>query len=120
MDHSTAHLIEFSENPLEIETIESKFTQDEKEKSLAKGESFMHHKEQQSLSDYFKKIEKVILNYDKVLLFGPTSAKKELFNILSEDHRFEKIKMYVKETDKMNAHQRQSFINEHFSSPLYK
>jgi stalled ribosome rescue protein Dom34 len=120
MDHSTAHLIEFSENPFEIITIESKFTHEEKEKSLAKGESFMHHKEQQLLSDYFKKIAKVILNYDKVLLFGPTNAKVELFNLLSEDNRFEKIKMCIKETDKMNAYQRQNFITEHFSSPLYK
>jgi stalled ribosome rescue protein Dom34 len=120
MDHSTAYLIEFSENPFEIETIESKFTHEEKVKSLAKGESFMHHKEQQLLSDYFKKIAKVILNYDKVLLFGPTNAKAELYNLLSEDNRFEKIKICIKETDKMDAHQRQNFINEHFSSPLYK
>jgi stalled ribosome rescue protein Dom34 len=120
MDHSTAHLIEFSENPFEIITIESKFTHEEKEKSLAKGESFMHHKEQQLLSNYFKKIAKIILNYDKVLLFGPTNAKAELFNLLSEDNRFEKIKMCIKETDKMNAYQRQNFITEHFSSPLYK
>jgi hypothetical protein len=119
MDHSTAHLMEFSETPFEIETIESKFTHEEKEKSLTKGESFMHHKKQQLLSEYFKKISKVILNYDKVLLFGPTNAKSELFNLLSEDNRFVKIKMCIKETDKMNAHQRQNFINEHFSSPLY-
>ncbi len=120
MDHSIAHLMEFSETPFEIETIESKFTHEEKEKSLAKGESFMHHKEQQLLSDYFKKIAKFILNYNKVLLFGPTNAKTELYNLLSEDNRFVKIKIHVKETDKMNAHQRQNFINEHFSSPLYK
>ena len=120
MDHSTAHLMKFSETPFEIETIESKFTHEEKEKKLAKGESFMHHKEQQMQSDYFKKIAKVILIYDKVLLFGPTNAKSELFNLLAEDNRFVKIKICIKDTDKMNAHQRQDYINEHFSSPLYK
>ncbi|WP_310556955.1 hypothetical protein [Flavobacterium sp.] len=120
MDYSTAHLMEFSETPFEIETIESKFTHEEKEKKLAKGESFMHHKEQQMHSDYFKKIAKFILNYDKVLLYGPTNAKTELFNILRDDNRFAKIKIHIKETDKMNAHQRQTFMNEHFSSPLYK
>jgi stalled ribosome rescue protein Dom34 len=119
MDHSMAHLMEFSETPFEIETIESKFTHEEKEKKLAKGESFMHHKEQQMHSDYFKKIAKVILNYDKILLFGPTNAKTELFNILSEDNRYVKIKICIIDTDKMNAHQRQSFIVKHFSSPLY-
>ena len=83
MDHSSAHLIEFSETPFEVETIESKFTHQEKEKSLAKGESHLHQKEKQFLSDYYKKIAKVILNYDKVILFGPTNAKTELFNYLS-------------------------------------
>ena len=73
---------------------------------------------QQFLLDYFKKIAKVILNYDKVVLFGPTNAKTEFFNYLSEDNRFIKIKIYIKETDKMNAYQRQNFINEYFSSPL--
>lgn len=120
MDHSIAHLIEFSENSFEIETIETKFTHEEREKSLAKGESFMHNKEQQSLADYYKKIAKMILNYNKVLLFGPTSAKTELFNILKQDDRFAKINIYIKETDKMNAYQRERFINEHFSSPLYR
>ena len=120
MDHSSAHLIEFSESSFEVETIESKFTQQEKEKSLAKGESHLHHKEQQFLYEFFKKIAKVILNYDKVILFGPTNAKTELFNYLSEDNRFVKIKIYIKETDKMNAFQRQNFINDYFSSPLYK
>ena len=56
MDHSAAHLIEFSESSFEVETIESKFTHQEKEKSLAKGESHLHHKEQQFLSEFFKKI----------------------------------------------------------------
>lgn len=120
MDHSIAHVIEFSENSFEIATIESKFTHHEKEKSLAKGESHLHHKEQQFLSDYYKKIARVILNYDKVILFGPTNAKNELFNYLSEDNRFVKIKIYIKETDKMNSFQRQNFINDYFSTPLYK
>lgn len=120
MDHSSAHLIEFSESSFEVETIESKFTHQEKEKSLAKGESHLHHKEQQFLLDYFKKIAKVILNYDKVILFGPTNAKKEFFNYLSEDNRFVKIKIYIEETDKMNAFQRQNFINDYFSSSRYK
>jgi stalled ribosome rescue protein Dom34 len=120
MDHTSAHIIEFSENSFEVETIESKFTHLEKEKSLARGESHLHNKEKQFLFDYFKKIAKVILNYDKVILFGPTNAKSELFNYLSEDNRFVKIKIYIKETDKMNAFQRQNFINDYFSNSLYK
>lgn len=120
MDYSTAHIMEFSEKPFEVKTIESRFTQQEKEKTVAKGESHLHHKEQHLQSEYFKEIAQVILNYDKVLLFGPTNAKSELFNILSKDHRFEKLKIHVEETDKMDAHEKQAFINGHFSSPLYR
>lgn len=120
MDYSIAHIMEFSEEPLEVKTIESEFTHEEKEKKLAKGESFMFNKEKQLHSDYYKKIEDVILKYDKILLFGPTNAKKELFNLIEEDNRFSKIKINVKETDKMSLNQRHAFISEHFSSPLYK
>lgn len=55
MDHSSAHLIEFSDSSFEVETIESKFTHQEKEKSLAKGESHLHHKEQKFYLIFLKK-----------------------------------------------------------------
>lgn len=119
MDHSVAHFMEFSETPKEIETIESNFSPEEKEKVISKGESHLHNKEQQMQREFYKKIGAVILNYDKVLLFGPTDAKTELFNHLREDHRFANIRINVKDSDKMSLHQRQAFINEHFSSPLY-
>ncbi len=119
MDHSIAHFMEFSETPKEIETIESNFSPEEKEKVISKGERHMHNKEQQMQGDFYKKIGSVISNYDKVLLFGPTDAKTELFNQLREDNRFANIKINVKDSDKLDLHQRQEFINKHFSSPLY-
>jgi hypothetical protein len=118
MNHSMANVIEFSDSKSEVKTIESKFTHEEKEKSLAKGESHMHNKEQRFLSDFYKEIERTILNYDKVLLFGPTSAKTELFNLLSEDNRFEKIKIQIKETDKMTPNQQQEFVRDHFMKAI--
>jgi len=47
MDHSIAHLMEYSSNPFEIKTIESNFTHLEKVNSFLKGEIHMHNKEQQ-------------------------------------------------------------------------
>lgn len=120
MDYSSAHIMSFSENPHEIETIESKFSSDEKASGLAKGEKHLHSKERQFKTDYFKEIAKVLLAYDKVLLFGPTNAKMELFNLLNGDNRFIKTKIYLKETSKMTLNQRNKFIYDHFSSPLYK
>jgi len=40
-------------------------------------------------------------DYEEVLLFGPTNAKNELFNLLKDDRHFEKIKIEVKSGDKM-------------------
>jgi hypothetical protein len=41
MNHSTAQVIEFSDSKSEVLTIESKFTHEEGEKSLTKGEKHM-------------------------------------------------------------------------------
>jgi len=115
MDHSIAYLMEFTSNPFEIKTIESKFTRLKRMKALAKSEDLMHNKEQQQLSRYYKKLGEVIKDYKRVLLFGPTNAKVELFDILSEDERFMKIKIEIKETDKMTANQKDAFVKSYFS-----
>jgi stalled ribosome rescue protein Dom34 len=120
MDYSMAHIMEFSEKPFEIKTIESKFLSNEKGNGLAKMEKHLQSKERQFKIDFFKQIANVLLAYDKVLLFGPTNAKTEFYNLLNQDHRFLKIKIYKKETSKMTMNQRNQFIHDHFTSPLYK
>lgn len=114
MNHSIAYLMEFTSNPFEVKTIESKFTRLKIMKAYVKSESSMHHKEQQQLSRYYEKLSEVIKDYKSVLLFGPTNAKVELFEILSEDKRFMKIKIEIKETDKMTANQKDAFVKSHF------
>lgn len=115
MDHSIAYLMELTSNPFEIQTIESKFTHQQKMKALAESESAMHTKEQQQLSNYYKKLSEVIKGYNRVLLFGPTNAKVELFDILSEDESFINIIIEIKETDKMTANQKDAFVKSYFS-----
>lgn len=114
MDHSIAHLMEFTSNAFEVKTIEKKISQQEKKQSLAKSFSLKHNKGQQELSSYYKKLSDVIKDYKRVILFGPTNAKIELFDILSEDERFLKIKIEIKETDKMTENQRNSFVMDLF------
>ena len=114
MDHSTAHLMEFTAEPIETNIIESKFTHQEKEHSLSKSEHIMHNKEQHQLSEFYKKLGESIIKYDNVILFGPTDAKVELFNILKEDHRFAKVKFEIKQADNMTENQQHAFVREHF------
>jgi len=115
MDHSNAHLMEFTADPIETKTLESKFTHQVKEQSLGKSETLMHNKEQHEQSDYYKHLGEIIKNYVEIILFGPTQAKVELSNILRADHHFDKIKIEVKQADKMTENQQHAFVKEYFS-----
>ncbi len=115
MDHSSAHMTEFSTGQQETQTILSKFTHQDKVQSLSKGESLMHHKEQHEQAEYYKLLGNIIKNYEDVILFGPTNAKVELMNVLKEDQHFAKIKIEIRQTDKMTEHQQHVFINEYFT-----
>lgn len=114
MDHSSARLMEFTNFSFESKFIMSKSTHDEKALSLEKSENLMHNKEQHQQSEYYKKIGDAIQDFTDVLIFGPTEAKAELFNVLKADHRFSKIKIEVEQTDKMTDKQQQVFVRAHF------
>jgi ADP-heptose:LPS heptosyltransferase len=118
MDHSTAHLMEFTVDPIETTTLELSLTHQEKEESLGRSEKLMHNKEQHQQADYYKKLGEMIRNYGEVVLFGPTDAKVELFNRLSADHRFAKIKIDIQQTDKMTENQQHAFVKEFYTKHL--
>ena len=115
MDHASAHLMEINSDPIKSKKIESNFTHEVMENSLNKNETIMHNKEQYQQPEYYKKLGEEIRNYDEVILFGPTDAKVELFNILKADHRFANINIEVKQADKMTENQKHAFVIEHFS-----
>ena len=115
MDHSNAHLIEFTTDPIETTTLVSDFNHTAKEETLKKSESLKHHKEQHEEANYYKQLGAIIRNYQQVILFGPTNAKVELFNILRADHNFEKIEIKVHDSDKMTENQQHAFVKEYFS-----
>lgn len=115
MDHSVAYLLELANGKITTKTLESTPAFPEQVPDLRLNESLMNNKEQNEVSGLFKKISAVIKNYDEVLLFGPTNAKTELFNILKENRHYEKIKIVVKPADKMTDNQQQDFIKEFFN-----
>ena len=115
MDHSIAHIMEFTSKHFEIETIESKLSNKEKIACLTTSENSNFSKEKKQLFEYYKKIGETIKNYKRVILFGPSDAKTELFDLLSEDPRFLKIKFEIKNTDQMDENQQHNFVKEYFS-----
>jgi len=118
MDHASAHLSEFTTDPIQTRVITSKFTHEEKQHSFSLNENLMHNKEQQQQSEYYKLVAEQIRKYDEVILFGPTNAKVELANLLKEDHHYAKIKIDVQQTDKMTDHQQHAFVKDYFSKTL--
>ncbi len=119
MDHQNAHIMEFTVDPIETTTVESKFTHHEKEQTLGRSENLLHNKEQHEEADYYKALGEIIRNYNDVVLFGPTDAKVELLNILRKDHRFAGIVIEIVPTDKMTENQQHAFVKEYFSKRLF-
>ncbi len=115
MDHANAHVIEFTKEGSEEKEKVSKIELPAKSLDMGPHEKTVHNKEQHAQSDYYKKLSEIIIQYDEVLLFGPTDAKLELFNMLREDHHFEKVVIETKQTDKMTDNQQAAFVKEHFS-----
>lgn len=115
MDHSVAHLIGLKTDSTENKTIVAQIGEQD-EALNSRDESLIQNKEQNELSDFFSRLSNVIINYDEVLLFGPTNAKTELVNILNSDNHFNEIKIEVKPADKLTENQEQAFVNEHFNT----
>ncbi|WP_199119166.1 hypothetical protein [Pedobacter sp. ASV28] len=115
MDHSIANLIEFQDAPMLTKTLECKFTHQEKEEAIKRGENTMHTKEQGEQAAYYKQLAEIIRNYEEVILFGPTDAKVELYHTFRDDHLFSKIKVEIRQADKMTENQQHAFVRKYFT-----
>lgn len=118
MDHASARLMEYHAGRMDTVIITSSFTHDEKISTLSKSEHIMHNKEQHEQAGFYEAIAKALLKYDEVLLFGPTTAKQELYNTLKENHLYAKIKFDVKDADKLTEYQQYTFVRTHFDPVL--
>lgn len=120
MDHTSAHVMEFTVDPIVTKTIEVTSSAEKKEYGFGQNEIMVHHKEQRQQTDYYKKLSELIHKYEEVLLFGPTDAKVELLNLLKDDHRFSKIKITVKQSDKLTENQQHAFVKDFFSKHIVR
>lgn len=117
MDHSVAHLIELENSSVKTSTVISMTETQVNESDLYyKDDSHKLNKEQGLLSAYYTKLSNIILNYDHILLFGPTDAKNELTNLLRNNHLFDRIKIATKSADKMTAILQQTFVTDYFNT----
>lgn len=118
MDHATARLMEYTSDDFKVDTIKSDMEGLDNQDALQHSESLLHHKENQSLKSYYKLIIEKIKDYDEIVLFGPTTAKTELFNLIREDHKYDHLKIETKPAEKMSYEEQHQFIKEYFSKLL--
>ncbi|HOY17730.1 MAG TPA: hypothetical protein PLC89_10565 [Haliscomenobacter sp.] len=115
MDHSSAHITIYEAEPAATQDLESTKINHSNDHGSSGNENITNNKDQNKQAEYYKKLAELIKNYDAVLLFGPTDAKLELFNVLKADHHFDNIKIDVLSTDKMTENQEHAFVAAHFS-----
>lgn len=113
MDHTAAHIMELNNNTIVSTTIESLSLQGEK-KNFGKDASLKYNTEQDQLSDYFKRLSAIILDFPEVIIFGPTNAKLELFNLLKVNNQFNNVKIQIETTDNLTKNQMHAFVKDHF------
>lgn len=116
MDHSKANIMELLNNKVISKTLESTPAFPEQVENLRLDESLMHSKEQIENADFYKELSIVIKGYNDVLLFGPTDAKTELFNLLKNNRQFDKIKISVQPADKLTENQQEAFVKDFFNN----
>jgi hypothetical protein len=115
MDHTNALLLEL-ENKLIVSRKITCVPEDKDDTDNQDTHSIPAHstEEQQHESTYYKEIGDIIENYGQVVLFGPTDAKNELYNLLKDHHRFNDITFELVSTDKMSNKQKHDFVTAYY------
>lgn len=114
MDYSMANLMEFTTIPFEVKIVKSNSFDTKNQLSLESNSMHLSNANQ-LLSIYYNTIANEIKNYDRIILFGPTNAKLELFDVLSEDERLIKTKFEIRDTDTMTNNEQYEFIKKYFT-----
>ena len=127
LDHSQAHFIDANKGPAIVETTFA----DERLHEHFKGETGSgtklgptrstndeHHKhniERNITQEYFQVLADRLKHYDDIYLFGPTSAKDELYNILKADKHFSDKTINVAGCDKLTENQMVANVKHFFN-----
>jgi hypothetical protein len=127
LDHNKAHFIDLSKGLVIVETVYS-----DKESELRyKGESangtllgnnratnnenHVHNREREIMHEYYRVLIDRLKNYDDIYLFGPTSAKDELYNKLSSDKHFADKTINVASADQLTENQMVANVKKFFN-----
>ena len=113
MDHSEAHLIEFSLKKPEIQLIYR--DHESMEANVHKySEKQANNRKRNNQEAFYKRIWDVASDYDEVLLFGPTEAKSEFFNHIRSNRANDRVSIALRNKEKMTPDEMHDFVYHYF------
>ncbi len=128
LDHSTAHIIGFENGEsFLIETIESPYDRKPRVEGegsdvtrfgnayVSNNEDRKHNRLQNELDAYFKELEGKLKDYTEILLYGPTNAKDQLRNRLSENKAFADRSIAVESVGTLTQNQIMAFVRDFYN-----
>jgi hypothetical protein len=130
LDHVDAHFIEIEDGQELFETIHSG-----KESLLringesgngikmgnyrsTNNEHRVQMRENEIMSDYFKDITNRLQNYDEIFIFGVSTAKNELYNLLRSNKHFDGKIIQIESSDQMTKNQMIARVRAFFKIEL--
>lgn len=119
MDHSIAHLISNSDTSPHHQHIITDTDKDHIVSGIDKGERHLHMRRNLEQEAYYNQIAERISHFDHILLFGSTSAKSELYNVLKKDPLFQSRYIVVKTTDKMTENEKLAYVRDYFQKAIF-
>ena len=129
MDHEKAHLVEPGKEP----TIQTIFAPDKanvhEDGETADGtrlgnfrstnnEFNKHRKDENQFHTFCKQLSAGLLNYDKLIVFGPGTAHKEFRNYLKLEKQFKDMEIMELTTDYMTENELKAKVNSLFLQTL--
>jgi hypothetical protein len=130
LDHVDAHFIEMEDSQEHFETIHSGKESLHRIKGEAgngikmgnyrstNNEHRVQMRENEIMSDYFKGIEKRLQNYDEIFVFGASTAKDELYNLLRSNKHFDSKLIQVESSDQITKNQMLARVRAFFKMEL--
>ena len=115
MDHAHAFLMELENELIISRNILSEWK--ETPEVVNQDSHFMgsHSAERKHLQMvFYREISDIIRHYQQVVLFGPTDAKNELFNLIKDNYLFTNIKKDLIDTDKLTVAEMHDFVKEYY------
>lgn len=111
IDHSHANIIEFGDAAQPIVEVHP-----EHGGNASHGSEHAAHKQTATqLNTFYRAVAKKLMGAEDILLFGPTTAKNELNNVLKDDHHFAVARIELQNAAALDERQQRETVKKHFN-----